>query len=147
SIATHEEGHSLGLGHTTVPGATMEAAYGGGTSLATIEQDDIAGVCALYPGTNPTSGVASSTAATSGSGGGQTCDQCTQSESAGACAAQYNACNNSQQCLDFYNCALNCNGNQACVQGCANMYASGAQQYANFRNCVCGVCVMECATE
>lgn len=48
SIATHEIGHNLGLGHTPDRSATMYAAYGGGTATRSIEQDDVDGVCALY---------------------------------------------------------------------------------------------------
>ncbi|WP_437322787.1 matrixin family metalloprotease [Sorangium sp. So ce381] len=62
SIATHEEGHFLGLGHTNVRGATMLGFYPGGTSARTIEDDDIEGVCALYP-------IAGTGAASSGGGG------------------------------------------------------------------------------
>ncbi|WP_437961878.1 matrixin family metalloprotease [Sorangium sp. So ce119] len=67
SIATHEEGHFLGLGHTNVRGATMLGFYPGGTSARTLEDDDIEGVCALYPigGT----AVASSGAGAGGAGG------------------------------------------------------------------------------
>lgn len=52
SILTHELGHFLGLAH---PGpnhldATMSPRWDGkGTSLRTIETDDAAGLCALYP--------------------------------------------------------------------------------------------------
>ncbi|WP_437729887.1 matrixin family metalloprotease [Sorangium sp. So ce1335] len=67
SIATHEQGHFLGLGHTNVRGATMLGFYPGGTSARTLEDDDIEGVCALYPigGT----AVASSGAGAGGAGG------------------------------------------------------------------------------
>ncbi|WP_437923166.1 matrixin family metalloprotease [Sorangium sp. So ce291] len=66
SIATHEEGHFLGLGHTNVRGATMLGFYPGGTSARTLEEDDVEGVCALYPigGT-----AVASSGATAGAGG------------------------------------------------------------------------------
>ncbi|XXT14797.1 matrixin family metalloprotease [Sorangium sp. So ce429] len=66
SIATHEQGHFLGLGHTNVRGATMLGFYPGGTSARTLEEDDIEGVCALYPigGT-----AVASSGATAGAGG------------------------------------------------------------------------------
>ena len=50
AIATHEAGHFFGLSHTKVDGSTMEAQYSvGDTSLRTIEADDIAGICTVYP--------------------------------------------------------------------------------------------------
>ena len=50
SIITHEIGHQLGLGHTNINGATMYPSYGGGEGPRTLSQDDIEGVCTLYPG-------------------------------------------------------------------------------------------------
>ncbi len=48
-INCHEYGHALGLGHTPVAGATMEAAVAAlDVSIRSIEADDIAGVQALY---------------------------------------------------------------------------------------------------
>ncbi len=49
SIITHETGHQLGLNHTPVQAATMYAAYLGGTGARSLHDDDIAGVCGLYP--------------------------------------------------------------------------------------------------
>ncbi len=51
SVATHEIGHVLGLGHSTDARATMYAAYPPGVSWRSLEQDDMDGVCTLYPGT------------------------------------------------------------------------------------------------
>ena len=52
SIITHEIGHQLGLGHTSVNGSTMYPSYAGGTGARTLAQDDIEGVCSLYPSGN-----------------------------------------------------------------------------------------------
>jgi hypothetical protein len=50
SVLTHEVGHFLGMGHADLPEATMYAIYEGGTTeLRTLEPDDVAGICALYP--------------------------------------------------------------------------------------------------
>ncbi|MBM4373726.1 MAG: matrixin family metalloprotease [Deltaproteobacteria bacterium] len=50
SIVTHELGHFLGLDHSLDFDATMNASYNPGTiELRTVEQDDVAGVCAIYP--------------------------------------------------------------------------------------------------
>lgn len=49
SIATHEIGHLIGLDHTTDPSAVMFPTYSGGTSQRYLSEDDIRGVCFLYP--------------------------------------------------------------------------------------------------
>ncbi|WP_438013679.1 matrixin family metalloprotease [Sorangium sp. So ce315] len=70
SIATHEQGHFLGLGHTNVRGATMLGFYPGGTSARTLEDDDIEGVCALYPiGGTAVAGSGAGAGPTDGAGG------------------------------------------------------------------------------
>ena len=52
SVLTHEIGHFIGLDHTLDPDATMFAGYDeGSTSQRTLEADDIAGACAIYPAT------------------------------------------------------------------------------------------------
>ena len=68
---THEVGHFIGLDHTPVPDATMYAkADLGETKKRTLHQDDIDGLCTIYP-----KGLTTSTCAqaqkTQGSGCGQ----------------------------------------------------------------------------
>jgi len=50
SIVTHESGHFLGLSHSIDSAATMFTSYTPGTkSLRTLAQDDVDGICAIYP--------------------------------------------------------------------------------------------------
>jgi hypothetical protein len=60
--AVHEFGHSLGLGHTGVSGATMYASMPSTCDLTqlTLESDDISGIEALYPPTSTTKNTAPS---------------------------------------------------------------------------------------
>lgn len=50
SVVTHEAGHFLGLDHSHVVGATMAARYfPGQTETRSLEADDVAGICDVYP--------------------------------------------------------------------------------------------------
>lgn len=50
AVVTHEVGHFLGLSHSDYAGATMWANYQGGeTQQRTLHQDDIDGICSIYP--------------------------------------------------------------------------------------------------
>lgn len=136
SIAVHEDGHFLGLDHSNVSGATMEPYYGGGNSIASIEQDDINGVCALYPMGVP--GVSSAT------GPVQDCNTCANDVAKSQCSAQFNQCGASQDCINFYNCYSNC-GSQQCADQCAAQYPTGAGIWGQFVDCVCATCTTECS--
>jgi hypothetical protein len=48
-VLTHEFGHVLGIGHSTVSGATMNAGLPVGIAARSLEADDLAAICALYP--------------------------------------------------------------------------------------------------
>jgi len=49
SVLTHELGHLLGIGHTDVVRATMNATLPSGIAARSLEKDDLDAVCALYP--------------------------------------------------------------------------------------------------
>ena len=51
AVLTHEVGHILGLAHSDAPGATMQPETTGFATaeLKTLEPDDMAGICSIYP--------------------------------------------------------------------------------------------------
>ncbi len=128
-VTVHESGHALGLDHSDVPTATMwPSALSGDISTRSLDQDDINGVCALYPSgqappvvnpdptENPTQGTA---------GFGEPCGMLN-------CANPYfcisdgqnqyctESCDQSQQeCPSGYYCAQLSSGSGACAQGVA----------------------------
>lgn len=130
SVVTHEQGHFLGLGHTNVSGATMEAAYFGGDALRSIEQDDVDGVCALYP----LGGV------------GADCASCTQN----SCLTPAKACTSS--CVGLRDCVLKCPKNDVdaydmCATQCAMQFKDGITAYTAYTNCLCTICAAPCSMQ
>ena len=68
-IATHELGHTLGLGHSSQTAATMYATYSYcSQSMRSLTSDDVAGLRDLYPDTGSTNTVPSVSIATPASG-------------------------------------------------------------------------------
>ncbi len=50
ALLAHELGHVLGIGHTDVARATMNAGLPSGIAARSLEKDDVDAVCAMYPG-------------------------------------------------------------------------------------------------
>ncbi|KYF54791.1 hypothetical protein BE08_29060, partial [Sorangium cellulosum] len=142
SIATHEQGHFLGLGHSGEPSATMAAYYVAGSSTRTLEDDDVEGVCALYP----IGGTAAASTSSAATGGGGSCDSCSNGSLSNTCRPQYDACGASFACRTFAGCIAEC-PDDACVDRCVSAHAEGASTYGRLIDCVCGACSSECSTE
>lgn len=49
SVIQHESGHFLGLDHSFVASATMYYGYKGSVAMRTLDTDDEAGLCSIYP--------------------------------------------------------------------------------------------------
>jgi len=134
SIATHEQGHFLGLGHSNSNGATMQAFYDGGNAIASIEQDDIDGVCFLYP---PGSGVPS-------------CGPCTTNAAKNECNAAAQGCVG--PCVGLYNCEIACPTGtaaeyDACLSTCKENFPDGVPAYEAYQSCICNACAAGCTIE
>jgi MYXO-CTERM domain-containing protein len=134
SIATHEQGHFLGLGHTDVSGSTMEPFYDGGNAIASIEADDQDGVCNLYP---PGSGIPS-------------CGACTTNAAKTECNSFAMGCNG--QCVGLYNCEAACPTSAAaeydtCLAACKMQYPDGVPAYEAYSGCICNLCAKSCPIE
>jgi hypothetical protein len=52
SILTHEIGHFIGIAHSPNESAVMYFSYNPGTIARTLQPDDVAAICAIYPSTN-----------------------------------------------------------------------------------------------
>lgn len=76
-----------------------------------------------------------------------TCSQNTTSQG-GACYNAALACFNDQACSNLNDCIGNCNGSQACVDGCVNQFQAGVAKLNAVYACICNTgCTTECAAE
>lgn len=122
SITTHEEGHFLGLGHTTVAGSVMVASYASG-QVRTLSSDDRSGVCTLYPPGYEDAGVLDAGPAPGSLGFGAACADssqcasgiCIQGSSGGAYCTKN--CTDDCSCPTSYACFPLSSGGRVCGQG------------------------------
>jgi uncharacterized protein (TIGR03382 family) len=121
SIITHETGHQLGLNHSPFQSATMYAAYLGGNGAASLDADDINGVCDLYP-----SGAQAECQADDDCPQGQRClgGACVDQEQAGG-GAIGDPCGQNVGCGDGMFCARDQSGNSFCTRECGGGCPAG----------------------
>ncbi len=133
SIITHEVGHQLGLNHSPFQSATMYAAYLGGDGAATLDNDDIQGVCSLYP-----SGADADCDEDADCPAGQICNvgECVDEEEAGG-GAIGDPCNQNQGCDPGLFCVGDGQGGAFCTRecggGCPEGWMCQAVQFNNGR--------------
>lgn len=133
--STHEIGHFIGLDHTNVTGATMyPTAQPGLCPCRTLKQDDISGVCTLYPGSNTTAPKRQVGQPCSQS---NTCDTgliCMTYQQGAASGVCHKTCPNGT-CLSGEKCYSFSNGQSACIcqndgecgngNSCQNYFCTG----------------------
>jgi hypothetical protein len=129
SITTHEEGHFLGLGHTTVAGSVMVASYASGQARA-LSSDDRNGVCTLYPPGYEDAGVLDAGPAPGSLAFGATCVDSSQCAS-GICI---------QGSSGSAYCSKNCTDDCACPASYACFPLSSGGR-------VCGVGTNRCGAD
>jgi hypothetical protein len=73
------------------------------------------------------------------------CNECVGEAQLGPCEIPVTDCLNTDECLDYGDCAFNCGGAQACCNDCAAGNPLGAKLYTDAVFCmVCQACPMEC---
>lgn len=153
SIATHEIGHNLGLDHSGAQGATMSAIYEGGTDMRSLTQDDIDGVCALYPSDTCACTQASDCGPNQVCTAGQ-CEtrECAEDDdcaawqqcdlSSGACVVP--SCSDDQDCEPGFQC----DAHNQCVTSCAVCRRCRSNIDCGTDGlCVDGACLIACAAD
>lgn len=149
-VLVHEIGHALGLGHASDPRATMAPSQEG-FAWRTLGADDVAGVCALYPGRGATACPAAPCPATYACVGG-VCQRPGEKRSVcSPCARELGACDGAgdgARCVDVRRgaalgmaCAAACEGPaRACPPGfaCRETTEAGDLQCVSLDDCAGG---------
>ncbi len=80
--------------------------------------------------------------------GEKTCIECWEEQSAGSCAAPYEACEESLACVQLRNCPFSCIGKESCLEECNEIIPSGVPPLSALVQCMmcgAGVCAAPCA--
>ncbi len=121
AITTHEVGHLLGLGHSEFLEATMFSHYVGGTSPRSLHDDDIDGICSLYPADCPCDDDGDCRAGQECDGQkciAEICDSDDECDAPFSCidgACDYPPCDDDGDCAEDRICQ-----NQKCVEPCSS---------------------------
>ena len=129
---THELGNLIGLWHSTVAGATLNPAMDGNVEARTLEDDDLAGICAIYEGL------------ALGGSAGEFGDSCTNNDDCAdglLCAADGDvryctqSCETDAECLNGYACYEAGDGSGICATvteegGCGGCASGGGEAAA-----------------
>ena len=141
AIATHEFGHFLGLGHSSVFEATMYAAYVGGTNARSLHGDDEDGVCALYNRSCTCSGPSDCFGDEDCIGGTCQLPPCCSraNDEAGSCSSPYRLCDEGLECNGSGNCVVPpCQSDSDCTAG---YICEGSGDCVPDQDCpICGEC-------
>ncbi len=117
SIATHEEGHFLGLGHTPLSRAVMYASYSGGLRRV-LDADDAMGVCAIYPA-GTTTGCTVDTMCTTGQRCVMGSCQWVMTDAGSSGGALGDPCSMIQPCMPPNGCLVGSSGTGICSRMCS----------------------------
>jgi hypothetical protein len=105
-------------------------------------------------GTGGTGGVGGGGTGGSGAGGGSSacdnkgvCGDCADcATTTGPCVSAYDTCNTNTSCVNLAVCLSDCaDGDDVCVQGCAETYSAGVDDFIAYQDCVvCVGCPFDC---
>ena len=147
SIATHEQGHFLGLNHSASSAAVMYASYSGGIKR-TLTTDDVSGVCAIYPNGTPapdagmtmmgTGAVGDRCSATAACATG---NRCVCRDAAMADCFCTRPCSTSTPCPTSFTCADTMSAlGFLCIPGGGTMAGGTGDPCTTGAECMSGIC-------
>lgn len=71
----------------------------------------------------------------------ETCDACFRT----SCCDEGTACGQTTSCLDYWDCAVACNGDPQCREDCDAQYPDGRAPYQALEGCLADNCSTQCA--